>query len=264
MRARTAAACCARMPTSSRTLNTSDVLSSPVGCARVVRRRARGSASRCRARPGCRAREHVEAVRRPPRPRRRSPPTPASSRRPLGRARVARLLARVGTPGRCVAEPAAGTARAPADARRRAGRRASVVPARASRQWRTGERRSRRRCASGESTSRSSVCATMPSVEFSTGTTPRSRAPALDLAEHLGDRCWPATYSAAAPNCCARRQVRVRRLAGPRYATRRRCSRLRDAEMISRKIARTSRVGERAAVRPRPAASSTPFSRSGA
>src|SRR2546425_7578769 len=47
------------------------------------------------------------------------------------------------------------------------------VPSRASRLCRTGSEISAQIC-SGESARRSSVCATMPSVEFSTGTTPRS------------------------------------------------------------------------------------------
>jgi hypothetical protein len=129
-----------------------------------------------------RAREDGEAVR--------SPPPPPRDRRdaglaaaPLRRARVA-ALGSVGTPGRCVGEPPRHCASACGCAT--TSRRRERVP-RPRRAGSADRQRDLGADARAAIASRSSVCATMPSVEFSTGTTPSSAPLALDLVEDLGD-----------------------------------------------------------------------------
>jgi hypothetical protein len=86
---------------------------------------------------------------------------------------------------------------------------------------------------SGERMNMSRVWLTTPSVEFSTGTTPKLQEPALDLAEDVADGAerlglhrWPKCFSAAA-------WVKVP--SGPRIADRQRLnSSARQADMISR------------------------------
>src|SRR5581483_4627501 len=97
--------------------------------------------------------------------------------------------------------------------------------------------------------------------EFSTATTPRSARP-LSTSANTSAIVDDERYSAAAPNCWrAARCAYV--AAGPRYAIVRLFSRLRDAEMISRKIARTDGAGSGPGFA-RVSRTSTPFSRPGA
>ena len=64
---------------------------------------------------------------------------------------------------------------------------------------------------SGESASRSSVCATIPSVEFSTGTTPRSARAAVLLGRAL-ERHLTALAAVPPAQLVASRYQRYRRL----------------------------------------------------
>ena len=94
---------------------------------------------------------------------------------------------------------------------------------------------------SSDSTNRSSVWLTTPSLEFSTGTTPNSACPSSTWRK-ISAVVWAGANSAICPNCWrAAWWVKVPR--GPRYATfTPRCSET-DAEMISRKTLRRADVG---------------------
>ena len=90
---------------------------------------------------------------------------------------------------------------------------------------------------SSDSMNISRVWDTIPSVEFSTGTTPYWARPFSTSSKTAGiDFC--GTSSAERPNCCiAAMWVKV--ALGPKKATFIGASRASEAEMISRKIART-------------------------
>src|SRR5579859_6093814 len=88
---------------------------------------------------------------------------------------------------------------------------------------------------SGVASSRSSVRPTAPSVEFSTGTT-------VNCASALSQRRNASSTEATGSACtadpkCLRTACSLKVPSGPRYDTRIACSRPRQAEMISRKIA---------------------------
>ena len=104
--------------------STSDVLSSPVGSPRRVVAEHEEAGHVVGLVLDARRRRHVEADSAPPRPPPRSPPCAARAGGPLGGDGVARLLRELGTPGRVRRQPAAGTAPAPAGARRRGARAA--------------------------------------------------------------------------------------------------------------------------------------------
>jgi len=95
---------------------------------------------------------------------------------------------------------------------------------------------------SGESTSRSSVWLTTPSVEFSTGTTPYSQRLA-STSSKISRIAATGQNSAMRPNSCTAAWC-VYVPCGPRYATRTPFWMARDAERISRYTLRMALVGK--------------------
>ncbi len=87
---------------------------------------------------------------------------------------------------------------------------------------------------SGVCRNRSRLRLTAPSVEFSTGTTPKSTVPA-SAARNTSSKLGHGTASTSCPNC-ANTACSEKVPAGPRYPTRSRRSSARQAEITSRQI----------------------------